>query len=124
MERFQTMLTLFVSVDLSKQKFSILKEISGNSLDWNRSSLIGLVNRKMYQFVVEFDNPAFEDDYPDVVHFNQMRIYDLDESEKELQLKELALPAGYEHEFVPRSVIIENYFQRFLFSQLGPKCFI
>lgn len=104
MELFQSMLTLFVSADLRKQRLCILNEVSGNSLDWGHSYFIGLVNRKMHQFVMEFNNPAFEDDYPNNVHFNQMRIYDLDKPEKGSQLMELTLPAGYEHEFVPRAV--------------------
>jgi hypothetical protein len=58
----------------------------------------------MYQFGMEFSTLLVRLDFPSFVHFHQMRVYDLDEPKKGLQVKQVTLSAGYEHEFVPRIV--------------------
>lgn len=100
----QNICTLFISVDFRNQKLCVLEKITGDVVSWSHLSFGNLVNRKMYQFGLEINEDFDGNGSSDLIHFHQMKIYDMDEPEKGLQLKQLILPIGYEQEFAPRFV--------------------
>lgn len=105
-ERFDSILTLFVSADLCKQKLHLLDSI-GPLVNWRICNFANLIGRELKQFMIETIRDEQTGQFLNyVVNFRQLQTYSLDDvkNRKELQLRDLVLPLGFEHEFVSRNV--------------------
>lgn len=80
-----------------------MKEILDHAINWADSYISALMGRKLCMFDVELGDLMGRPNAK-FVHFHRMNIYNLDEAEKGLQLKQLTRPFSYEHEFVRRCV--------------------